>query len=262
MDRIHQSLIVTRAVLVCAVVLAGLAPSRARAQEVDPNLFSGMSWRLIGPFRAGRALTATGVPGQPEVFYFGAVGGGVWKTMDGGRTWNPIFDSEPIASIGAIAVAPSNPEVVYVGSGEADMRDDISYGNGMYKSTDAGKTWARIGLEDSRQIGQIVVDSQNPDRLFVAALGHAYGANAERGVFRSTDGGATWQKVLFKDENTGAIDLASIPATRASFTPCCGIRAGRPGKFIRRLTAAAGFINPPTVATPGNSSPRDFRRMA
>ncbi len=200
-----------RAALVCAIVLAALAPGSLRAQEIDPSLFSGMSWRLIGPFRAGRALTATGVPGRPEVFYFGAVGGGVWKTVDGGRTWNPIFDSEPIASIGAIAVAPSNPAVIYVGSGEADMRDDISYGNGMYKSTDAGKTWTRIGLEDSRQIGQIVVDPQNPDRLFVAALGHAYGSNAERGVFRSTDGGATWQKVLFKDENTGAIDLALDP---------------------------------------------------
>ena len=170
-----------------------------------------MHWRMIGPFRGGRALTAVGVPGQPSVFYFGAVGGGVWKTNNAGRTWTPIFDAEPIASIGAIAVAPSDPNVIYVGSGEPDMRDDISYGNGMYKSTDAGKTWTRIGLEDSRQIGQIVVDPRNPDRVLVAALGHAYGANPERGVFRSTDGGQSWQKVLFKDESTGAIDLALDP---------------------------------------------------
>jgi len=166
---------------------------------------------MIGPFRGGRAITATGVPGQPSVFYFGAVGGGVWKTIDAGRTWTPIFDAEPIASIGAIAVAPSDPNVIYVGSGEADMRDDISYGNGIYKSTDAGKTWAHIGLDDSRQIGRIVVDPRHPDRLWVAALGHAYGANPERGVFRSSDGGKSWQKVLFKDENTGAIDLALDP---------------------------------------------------
>jgi len=199
------------AALACTLVLAWLAPLRIHGQEFDPSLFSGMHWRMIGPFRGGRALTAVGVPGQPSVFYFGAVGGGVWKTNNAGRTWTPIFDAEPIASIGAIAVAPSDPNVIYVGSGEPDMRDDISYGNGMYKSTDAGKTWTRIGLEDSRQIGQIVVDPRNPDRVLVAALGHAYGANPERGVFRSTDGGQSWQKVLFKDESTGAIDLALDP---------------------------------------------------
>ena len=199
------------AVGACTLVFAWLAPDRIHGQQIDPGLFSGMHWRMIGPFRGGRAITATGVPGQPSVFYFGAVGGGVWKTTNAGRTWTPIFDAEPIASIGAIAVAPSNPNVIYVGSGEADMRDDISYGNGMYKSTDAGNTWTRIGLEDSRQIGRIVVDPRNPDRVFVAALGHAYGSNPERGVFRSTDGGLSWQKVLFKDENTGAIDLDLDP---------------------------------------------------
>ena len=211
MTCIRRSLWISLAALACTLVLAWLAPLRMHSQEFDPSFFSGLRWRMIGPFRGGRALTAVGVPGQPSVFYFGAVGGGVWKTSNAGRTWTPIFDAEPIASIGAIAVAPSNPNVIYVGSGEADMRDDISYGNGMYKSTDAGKTWARIGLEDSRQIGQIVVDPRNPDRVWVAALGHAYGANSERGVFRSTDGGKSWQKVLFKDENTGAIDLALDP---------------------------------------------------
>lgn len=166
---------------------------------------------MIGPFRGGRALTATGVAGQPDLFYFGAVGGGVWKTTDGGRVWKPIFDHEPIASIGAIAVAPSDPNVIYVGSGEADMRSDISYGNGMYKSTDAGVTWTHMGLEDSSQIGRIIIDPQNPDVVFVAALGHAYGPGAQRGVFRSTDGGKNWTRMLFKDENTGAIDLAFNP---------------------------------------------------
>ncbi len=181
------------------------------AQQFDRSLFSGMRWRLIGPFRGGRALTVTGVPGQPSTFYFGAVGGGVWKSTDAGATWESVFDAEPIASIGAIAVAPSDPNIIYVGSGEADMRSDISYGNGVYKSVDAGKTWTHIGLRDSQQIGRILVDPRNPDAAFVAAVGHAYGPNAERGVFRTTDGGKSWQKVLFKDENTGAIDLAFDP---------------------------------------------------
>ena len=192
-----------------AFVLAVLvAAPPLPAQQVDPGFYSGMRWRLLGPFRGGRADDATGVPGQPEVFYFGSVGGGVWKTENAGRTWTPIFDDQPIGSIGAIAVAPSDPNVVYVGSGEADMRSQISHGNGMYKSTDAGRTWTRIGLEDSRQIGRIIVDPRHPEIVFVAALGHAYGPNAERGVFRSKDGGKTWQKVLFKDNDTGAIELA------------------------------------------------------
>jgi photosystem II stability/assembly factor-like uncharacterized protein len=155
----------------------------------------------------------TGVPGQPNVFYSGSVGGGVWKTTNAGRTWWPIFDAQPIASIGAVAVAPSNPSVVYVGTGEADMRSQISYGNGMYRSADAGKTWAHIGLDATRQIGKIIVDSMNPNLVFVAALGHAYGANPDRGVYRSRDGGATWERVLFKGNDVGAIDLAFDPST-------------------------------------------------
>ncbi|HKV40803.1 MAG TPA: hypothetical protein VJX67_16435 [Blastocatellia bacterium] len=180
-------------------------------QQYDASLYSGLRWRMIGPFRGGRVNAVTGVPGQPTVFYFGSVGGGVWKSTNSGRTWAPVFDSQPIASIGAIAVAPSNGNVVYAGSGEADMRSQISYGNGMYKSTDAGKHWTHIGLEGTRQIGRILVDPKNPDRVFVAALGHAYGANPDRGLYRSRDGGATWQKVLFKDDNTGAIDVTFDP---------------------------------------------------
>src|SRR5713226_9036439 len=149
------------------------------AAVVDPAFFQDLHWRLIGPFRAGRVLAVSGVPGEPEHFYFGSVNGGVWETHDAGRTWMPIFDGQPIGSIGAIAVAPSNPRVLYVGSGEADMRADISQGNGMYKSSDGGKMWSRIGLADSQQIGRILVHPSNPDVVYVAALGHPYAANAE-----------------------------------------------------------------------------------
>ncbi len=195
-----------------APLLVGALP-RVFAQQsrVDASLYSGLRWRLIGPFRGGRVNGVSGVPGQPNTFYFGSVGGGVWKTTNAGRTWLPIFDSQPIASIGAIGVAPSNPNIVYVGTGEADMRSQISYGNGMYKSTDAGKTWTHIGLDDTRQIGRVLVDPRNPDVVFVAALGHVYGANPERGVYRTRDGGATWQKVLFKSNDVGAIDLNFDP---------------------------------------------------
>jgi len=197
--------------LMCMLVPGWLAPARICGQQFDPSLFSGMRWRMIGPFRGGRAVAVSGVIGQPNVFYFGAVCGGVWKTTNAGTTWTPIFDSQPIASIGAIAVAPSDPNVIYVGSGEADFRSDICYGNGVYKSVDAGRTWARIGLEDTRQIGRVLVDPHDANIVYVAALGHAYGPNAERGVFRSMDGGKSWQKVLFKNEDTGAIDLAFDP---------------------------------------------------
>ena len=198
-----------------AVVLAA-APLGAAADDtfvphVDPALFQDLHWRLIGPFRGGRVLAVVGVPGEREHFYFGSVNGGVWETIDAGRTWQPIFDGQPIGTIGAIALAPSDPKVIYVGSGEADMRSDIAQGDGMYKSPDAGKTWTKIGLTDTQQIGRILVDPGNPNRVLVAALGHPYGPNAERGLFRSTDGGGTWQKVLFKDDDTGAIDVAFKP---------------------------------------------------
>ena len=195
-----------------SAVVASHFYSIATAQEKYPsNLYSGLRWRNIGPFRAGRVNAVTGVIGQPSVYYFGSVGGGVWKTINSGRTWTPIFDSERVASIGAIAVAPSNPNVIYVGTGEADMRDSISFGNGVYKSIDAGKTWKHLGLENSRQIGRIIVDPKNPDLAYIAVLGHVYGPHPDRGVYRTKDGGATWQKVLYKNEDLGAIDLAFDP---------------------------------------------------
>ncbi|HEY3384380.1 MAG TPA: hypothetical protein VGK32_21690 [Vicinamibacterales bacterium] len=205
------ALLVALAALFAPTWLAARAPRAPAAPPVDPALYAGLRWRMLGPFRGGRVNAVTGVPGRPDTFYFGSVGGGVWKTTNAGRTWLPVFDSQPIASIGAIAVAPSNVSVVYVGTGEADMRSQISHGNGVYKSTDAGRTWNHLGLDDTRQIGRILVDPRSPDIVFVAALGHAYGPNAARGVYRSRDGGSTWQQVLFKGENVGAIDLAMDP---------------------------------------------------
>ncbi len=199
--------------LLAALSLLVLASSGAFA--ADPSLFQDLRWRLIGPFRGGRVLAVTGVPEEPEHFYFGSVNGGVWESRDSGRTWNPIFDSQPVGSIGALAVAPSNPRVIYAGSGEADMRSDIAQGNGMYKSSDGGRTWVPSGLADSQQIGRILVHPGNPDLVYVAALGHPYGPNAERGVFRSQDGGRSWRKVLGQGNDTGAIDLAFEPGNPA-----------------------------------------------
>ena len=180
----------------------------AAAQTVSPALLNGLQWRLIGPFRGGRAVAVTGVSGGGNVFYFGSVDGGVWKTPDAGVTWTPVFDNQPIASIGALAVAPSNPSVIYAGTGESDIRSALSSGDGVYKSTDAGQTWSNVGLRDSRQISRIVIDPQNPNIVYVGALGHAYGPNSERGVFKSTDGGTTWTHVLDKGPNIGVSDLA------------------------------------------------------
>ena len=182
------------------------------AQQVDPRLFAEMRWRMIGPFRGGRTVAAVGVRGQPNVFYIGVNNGGVWKTTDFGRIWNPIFDDQPTGSIGAIAVAPSNPNIVYAGCGEGLQRPDLSTGDGMYKSSDAGRSWQHLGLRDGQQIPMIAVDPRDPNRLFVAVLGHPYGPNEERGIYRSTDGGNTFQKVLYKDENTGGMDVAIDPA--------------------------------------------------
>ena len=167
---------------------------------------------MIGPFRGGRVKAAAGVPSQPNIFYMAQVNGGVWKSNDFGRTWNPIFDSQPTQSIGSIAIAPSDPNIIYAGSGEGLHRPDLSVGNGIYKSTDAGKTWSHLGLQDGQQIPALAVDPRDPNRVFAAVLGHPYGPNEERGIYRSTDGGVTWQKVLSKDENTGGSDVEIDPA--------------------------------------------------
>ena len=183
----------------------------ANAQTPGAEYFNSMQWRCIGPHRGGRTVGAVGVPSQPNVFYIGVNNGGVWKTSDFGRTWKPIFDDQPTGSIGDIAVSPSNPNVIYVGSGEGLQRPDLSVGDGIYKSTDGGKTWINTGLKNAQQIGGLAIDPKNENRLFVAALGHPYGANEERGVYRTTDGGKTWERVLYKDENTGAIQVTIDP---------------------------------------------------
>lgn len=193
------------------VSLLSVAAVSVYARQIDPKFYSKMRWRCIGPFRGGRTVAITGVPHQPNLFYMAPVNGGVWKSDDYGNTWKPIFDQEPTGSVGAIAVAPSDPNIIYVGSGEGLQRPDLSVGDGIYKSTDAGKTWTHLDLSDAQQITAIVVDAKNPDRLFVSVEGHPYGPNPVRGVFRSVDGGKTFEKVLYKDENTGAADVVMDP---------------------------------------------------
>ena len=184
--------------------------------QVDPAMFQELRWRMIGPFRGGRTVSISGIPGHQNIFYMAPNNGGVWKSTDFGHTWNPIFDNELSGSIGALAVAPSNPDIIYVGSGEGLRRPDLSVGNGIYKSTDAGRTWQHLGsnnsdLRNAQQIAAIIVDPKNPNRLFVGAMGHPYGPNPERGVFRSLDGGQTWQKVLYKNDDIGATSLVFDP---------------------------------------------------
>ncbi len=197
--------------ILLALLYVLLLPSAFFAQSYDPSMYQELHWRLIGPFRGGRTVAISGVPGQPNLFYMAPNNGGVWKTTDFGRTWNPIFDGQPTGSIGALAVAPSNTNIIYIGSGEGLRRPDLSVGNGIYKSTDAGHTWQRLGLREAQQIASIIVDPKDPNRLFVAAQGHPYGPNPERGVYRSLDGGQTFQKVLYKDENAGGMDLVFDP---------------------------------------------------
>ena len=181
------------------------------AQSIDPKLFASLKYRMIGPHRGGRTVGAVGVPQQPNVFYIGVNNGGVWKTTDYGRTWNPIFDDQPTGSVGDVVVAPSNPNVLYVGSGEGIQRPDLSVGDGIYKSVDAGKTWINTGLKDGQQVGGLAIDPTNENRVFAAVLGHPYGPNTERGVFRTLDGGKNWERVLYKDENTGAVQVTIDP---------------------------------------------------
>jgi photosystem II stability/assembly factor-like uncharacterized protein len=196
------------ATIVCAMVVPFVF---AGDQQVEPSTYAGLKWRLVGPFRGGRVITVAGVLSQPNTYYFGAVAGGVWKTMDGGNTWDPLFEKQAVSSIGAIAVSDSDPNVIYAGTGEACIRGNISHGDGVYKSTDAGKTWANVGLRDTRHIGDVIIHPTDPNTVYVAALGHAYGPNTERGVFRTRDGGKTWEKVLYLDDRTGAIEIVFDP---------------------------------------------------
>lgn len=201
--------LVLSALALTVLIFAGQC---AFAQKISSDLFRSLHWRSIGPFRGGRTRAVAGVPSQPNVFYIAQVNGGVFKTIDYGHTWTPIFDKQPTGSVGCLAVAPSNPDVVYVGSGEGLHRPDLSVGDGVYKSTDAGKTWTHLGLRDGQQIPQIAVDPRNADKLLVAVAGHPYGPNQERGIFRSNDGGRTFERVLYKDENTGGADVLFDPA--------------------------------------------------
>ncbi len=194
----------------CALVASSL-PAGAYVQNVSPSQYSGMHWRFIGPLRGGRTKAVAGVTDQLNRFYIAAVNGGIWRTDNAGRTWKPVFDSQETGSIGALAVAPSNDDIIYAGSGEGLQRPDLSVGNGVYKSTDGGSTWTHLGLRDGQQIPAIAVDSKDPNRLFVAVLGHPYGPNTERGIFRSTDGGASFTRILYRDENTGAYDVKIDP---------------------------------------------------
>ncbi len=209
---LHINFLKRRCFFIClSALLFSASLFEANAQTYDPSLFNSMQWRMIGPHRGGRTVGAVGVPQQPNVFYIAANNGGVWKTTDYGRTWIPLFDDQPTGSIGDVAVAPSNPDVVYAASGEGIQRPDLSVGDGIYKSTNAGKTWEHLGLRDGQQIGGLAIDPSNENRVFAAVMGHPYGANKERGVYRTTDGGKNWEQVLYKDENTGAAQVAIDP---------------------------------------------------
>ncbi len=194
-----------------AVAAVFLAPFQTvTAQQIDPERYDQLEYRHIGP-EGNRATAAVGLPGDPLIYYVGAASGGIWKTTDGGTYWEPIFDDQPVQSIGALAIAPSDHNVVWAGTGEANIRSHISIGAGVYRSTDAGKTWALMGLETTGRISRIVIDPRNPDKVFVASQGHSYGPQQERGVYRTMDGGQTWEHVLFVDENTGASSLVMDP---------------------------------------------------
>lgn len=194
-----------------AALLTASPITHASGQQIDPALYEGLTWRLIGPHRGGRTKAVVGVPSRPGLFYVGFVNGGVWRSTDYGRIWTPIFDDQPTGSVGALAVAPSDPDVIYVGSGEGMQRPDLTTGDGIYRSGDGGRTWTHLGLRDGQQIPQIQVDPRDPNRIFVAVLGHPYGPNEERGVFRSSDGGRSFEKVLYRGPTVGAADVTLDP---------------------------------------------------
>lgn len=226
-----------RLVIIAAFIFAIAVPF-ATAQKIEPGLYQDMKWRMIGPFRGGRTVGAAGIPSQPNVFYIGVNNGGVWKTTDAGRTWKPIFDDQPTGSIGDIAIAPSNPNVIYVGSGEGLQRPDLSTGDGIYRSDDGGATWKHLGLREGQQIASIAIDPRNEDRIFVAVLGHPYGPNEERGIYRSTDGGKSFERVLYKDADTGAMQVEFAPDDPN--TIYADLWAGRQGPWENGAWQGAG----------------------
>src|SRR2546430_10436242 len=195
-----------RNALLAVLSIISCSPPLAYSQVTRfmPTVAGGFGWRMIGPYRGGRTVSVAGSPQTTDRYYFGAVAGGVWQTVNSGLTWVPLFDQQPIASVGTVAIAPSDPNVIYVGTGEADIRSDLASGDGVYKSMDGGTSWDHMSLEDTKQISRIIVDPANPNIVLVAALGHAYGPNKQRGVFRSDDGGQNWKQVLFKDDQAGA----------------------------------------------------------
>jgi len=212
MPRAHPPVSVRmRAAATAGLLLTLGGVTHLSAQQMTPDLYSGLKYRYIGP-PGNRTSAVVGVPGDPLVYYVGAASGGIWKSTDGGVNWEPIFDDQPVQSIGALAIAPSDPSVVWAGTGEAFVRSNISIGNGVYKSTDAGKTWQHMGLDNTGRIGRVVIDPRNPDIVLVAAVGHGYGPQHERGVFRTADGGKTWEQTLFVDENTGVFEIAMDPS--------------------------------------------------
>ena len=242
--------------LLAAAVLAApflAAPTPGVIAQHDGSApFGEMRWRSIGPLRGGRTKAAAGIASQPNVLFIGVCNGGVWKTTDYGITWKPIFDDQPTGSIGSVAVAPSNPDILYVGSGEGLQRPDLSTGDGIYRSTDGGRTWTHLGLRDGQQIPKIIVDPRNPDRLFVAVLGHPYGPNQERGIFRSTDGGEdVRQGALQGREHRRFRSSSSIPPIRTSSTRRCGKPGRGRGRTPRGAARAAASSSPPTAEPRG-----------
>ncbi len=252
------------AALLLAALFSGVASAQDKAKAPDDPLMKGLSYRLVGPFRGGRSAAVTGVPGKPNLFYFGSCGGGVWRTRDGGVTWENISDGFFGGSIGAVAVSRSDPNVIYVGGGEETVRGNVSHGNGIWKSTDAGKTWKHVGLGDTRHIPRIRIHPKNPDIVYVAALGHLYGPNKERGVYRSTDGGTTWKRILFVNDQVGAVDLVLDPNNprilyastwRVKRTPY-SLESGGPGSALWKSTDSGDTWVRLTTETP-ESTPKD-----
>src|SRR3954471_7244788 len=210
MPRIRLSLATITSLVVVPLCADAQRTQPSRLTSFDPATAAEMRWRYVGPV-GNRVASVVGVPGDPNVYYAGAASGGIWKTIDGGIHWSPIFDDQDVSSVGALAVAPSNANVVWAGTGEPWIRSHISAGNGVYKSTDAGRTWRKMGLDSVGRVGRIAIDPSNPDIVFVAAQGFSYGPQEERGIYRTTDGGAHWQRVLFVDRNTGGIDVVMHP---------------------------------------------------